>query len=125
MDLPASSVCPSGYRSIELLIVSLSWALGEGHREFDVFMGLTKGLASVGVSGKCHWDHTTPQRALCYSGAGVTRGCWQREQPRAPGGLCFSLPAACAVCPVLFWPWINLCNSTDSVENKWLINVTS
>lgn len=125
MDALASSVCPCGYRGIEVLIVSLSWALGEGHLEFDVFMGLTKSLASVGVSGKCHWEHSTPQRALCYSGAGVTRGCWQREQPRAPGGLCFSLTAACVVCPVLFWPWINLCNSTDSVENKWLINVTS
>lgn len=94
----------AGYRSIEVLAVSLSWALGERHLEFDVFIGLIRGFASVLVSDKFHWDHTTPQRALCYPGAAVTRGCWQREQPRAPGGLCCSLTAACVVA-VLFWPW--------------------
>lgn len=52
MDTPASSACCSGYRRIEGLIVSLSWALGEGHQEFDVFTGLTRGLAPVVVSDK-------------------------------------------------------------------------
>lgn len=118
--------CPlGGYRNA---VRVLSWSLGKGHLEVDIFMGLTRGLASVRVSDECHWDHTTRCALLfsCSSTYGfVLHQSWCDTRLLAKGAaivswrslLCFhccTFTAACVVGLVVFWP------QDKSVQLNWL-----
>lgn len=115
---------------IGTLLVSLALVTREGAPEGWYFY-ITRCLAPVRVSGKCHWDHTaqcavhlelntwlsvTPKLVWYEAvGKGSSHGL-----PEVSATL--SLPSVVDV--VVFWPQDNFCNSADSVENKLLTNVT-
>lgn len=98
---------PIGYLE-ECCTWVLSRALEKEHLEADTFLGLTRSLVSVMVSGECRWDQAA-RWALVVSQSSIRgfvlcQSCWQRGQSWSPGGFCCAFIASQVLCWVVFWP---------------------